>query len=401
MNTHPSHCHDLTLYNTEQPTYIMANTTFRILLLPGDHVGPEVMAEAVKVLDVIEKHRPAIKFEKTFDLAGGCSIDKHGVPITEEVLKKAENSDAVLFGSVGGPEWANASPGPETGLLQLRKRLDAFANLRPCDIVVPSLIEASPIKPDIVKGTKFIVVRENCGGAYFGQKVEKPDEASDLWVYTPPEVQRLARVSAAVARILGKDGKGGGGPATVWSADKANVLASGRLWRRVTQDVFDKEFPGIELRHQLADSMAMLMVKNPRGFNGVIHTDNTFGDILSDISGGIVGSLGTLPSASISGTPGEGKCNGIYEPVHGSAPDIAGKGWVNPVAQILSLAMLLNYSCLLVNEALAVEQAVARVFDSTENGGLGIRSRDMGGDAGTQKVGDAICEVLGELLPVS
>jgi 3-isopropylmalate dehydrogenase len=213
-------------------------------------------------------------------------------------------------------------------------------------------------------------------------------------------VERCARVSAAVARFLGKsgDGKGGGGPAVVWSADKANVLASGRLWRRVTEDTFTKEFPDIELRHQLADSMAMLMVKNPRGFNGVIHTDNTFGDILSDISGGLVGSLGTLPSASISGIPGEGKCNGIYEPVHGSAPDIAGKGIVNPVAQILSLAMLLRYSCLLATEAAAIESAVERVFESKEAGGLGIRTKDMGGNTGTREVGDAVCQVLRELL---
>ncbi|KPM40071.1 3-isopropylmalate dehydrogenase [Neonectria ditissima] len=377
----------------------MTTTTFQILILPGDHVGPEVMGEALKVLDVVEELRPTLKFERTFDLAGGSSIDKHGVPITEQVLDKAVNSDAVLFGSVGGPEWANASPGPETGLLLLRKRLNAFANLRPCEILVPSLIDASPIKADIVKGTKFIVVRENCGGAYFGEKVETAEVASDLWVYTPAEVQRLGRVSASVARMLGKDGdnKGGGGPAVVWSADKANVLASGRLWRRVTQQVFDDEFPDVELRHQLADSMAMLMVKNPRGFNGVIHTDNTFGDILSDISGGIVGSLGTLPSASISGIPGEGRCNGIYEPVHGSAPDIAGKGLVNPVAQILSLAMLLRYSCLLTEEASAIEQAVAHVFDS-ENGGLEIRSKDMGGDATTSQVGDAIRDVLKNML---
>ncbi|KAH7171515.1 beta-isopropylmalate dehydrogenase [Dactylonectria macrodidyma] len=378
----------------------MASTTFRILVLPGDHVGPEVMSEALKVLDVIEELRPRLKFERTFDLAGGSSIDKHGVPITKDVLEKAADSDAVLFGSVGGPEWAQSSPPPETGLLLLRKRLNAFANLRPCEILVPSLIDASPLKPEIVKGTKFIVVRENCGGAYFGEKIETPAVASDLWVYTPSEVQRCARVSANVARILGRDGdsKGGGGPAVVWSADKANVLASGRLWRRATQEVFDKEFPDIELRHQLADSMAMLMVKNPRGFNGVIHTDNTFGDILSDISGGIVGTLGTLPSASISGIPSEGRCNGIYEPVHGSAPDIAGKGLVNPVAQILSLAMLLRYSCLLVEEASAIEQAVASVFDSKENGGMGIRSRDMGGEAGTQQVGDAICAVLKDIL---
>ena len=378
----------------------MSGSTFKILVLPGDHVGPEVMTEALKVLDVIEQCRPALKFERSFDLAGGCSINKHGTPITEQVLDKASQSDAVLFGSVGGPEWANSSPSPESGLLRLRQRLDAFANLRPCEILVPSLLDASPIKPEILQGTKFIVVRENCGGAYFGAKQETADVASDLWVYTPREVERCARVSAAVARILGRsgDGRGGGGPAVVWSADKANVLASGRLWRRVTTHVFEKEFPDIELQHQLADSMAMLMVKNPRGFNGVIHTDNTFGDILSDISGGIVGSLGTLPSASVSGVPGQGRCNGIYEPVHGSAPDIAGKGIVNPVAQILSLAMMLRYSCLLVDEAIAIEKAVERVFEAEKAGGLGMRTKDMGGQAGTREVGDAICSVVKSLL---
>ncbi|KAH0596876.1 hypothetical protein MHUMG1_05184 [Metarhizium humberi] len=378
----------------------MTSNTFKLLVLPGDHVGPEVINEALRVLDVVEESRPGLKFERTFDVVGGSSIDKHGVPITQEVLEKATQSDAVLFGSVGGPKWADASPNPESGLLQLRHKLDAFANLRPCEIIVPSLLDASPLKPDIIRGTKFIVVRENCGGAYFGTKVETPDVASDLWVYRPHEVERCARVSAAVARLLGKsgDGKGGGGPAVVWSADKANVLASGRLWRRVTEDTFKKEFPDVELRHQLADSMAMLMVKNPRGFNGVIHTDNTFGDVLSDISGGIVGSLGTLPSASISGVPGEGKCNGIYEPVHGSAPDIAGKGIVNPVAQILSLAMLLRYSCLLTAEAAAIESAVQRVFEPKEAGGFGIRTKDMGGNAGTREVGDAVCQVLRELL---
>lgn len=380
----------------------MSVTTFKLLVLPGDHVGPEVMQETLRVLDTIEELRPNLKFERTFALVGGSSIDKHGIPITPEVLEKAAQSDAVLFGSVGGPEWANASPNPESGILQLRHKLNAFANLRPCELIVPSLLDASPLKPDIIRGTKFIVVRENCGGAYFGDKVEEPDVASDLWVYKPYEVERCARVSAAVARILGKsgDGRGGGGPAVVWSADKANVLASGRLWRRVTEATFKREFPDIELRHQLADSMAMLMVKNPRGFNGVIHTDNTFGDILSDISGGLVGSLGMLPSASISGVPGEGKCNGIYEPVHGSAPDIAGKGIVNPVAQILSLAMLLRYSCLLTDEAAAIESAVERVFESEEAGGFSMRTKDMGGNAGTREAGDAICKVLRELLSI-
>ncbi|KAF4464730.1 3-isopropylmalate dehydrogenase [Fusarium albosuccineum] len=373
----------------------------RILVLPGDHVGPEVVAESLKVLDVVEASRPDLKFERSTDIVGGCSIDKHGVPVTEAVLEKAAESDAVLFGSIGGPEWAGVEPTPESGLLKLRRRLDAFANLRPCEILVPSLVGASPIKPELVAGTKFIVVRENCGGAYFGKKEEQPDEASDLWVYSRPEIERLSRVSAAVARILHASNTEAdkGSKPIVWSADKANVLASGRLWRRVTIDIFERELSDVELRHQLADSLAMLMVLDPKRFNhSVIHTDNTFGDVLSDISGGITGTLGTLPSASLAGVPGEGSCKGIYEPVHGSAPDISGKGLANPVAQILSLAMMLRYSFLLEKEASAIEQAVIKVLDAKDSGGLEIRTGDLGGKASCSEVGDAVCEVLRGLL---
>ncbi|KAF5626783.1 3-isopropylmalate dehydrogenase [Fusarium tjaetaba] len=378
------------------------NKVFRVLILPGDHVGPEIMAEALKVLDIIEASRPDIRFERDTGIVGGCSIDKHGTPVTDAVLEKALASDAVLFGSIGGPEWAGVEPTPESGLLKLRQSLDAFANLRPCEILVPSLVSASPIKAELVAGTKFIVVRENCGGAYFGKKEESEDEASDLWIYSRPEVERLARVSAAVARILhaSSEKKNDGSKPVVWSADKANVLASGRLWRRATTNIFNKELADIDLRHQLADSLAMLMVLDPKRFNNsVIHTDNTFGDVLSDISGGITGTLGVLPSASLAGVPGEGSCKGIYEPVHGSAPDISGKNLANPVAQILSLAMMLRYSFLLEKEADAIEQSVAKVLDTKESGGLEIRTKDLGGSAKCSEVGDAITWMASSKLP--
>lgn len=264
------------------------------------------------------------------------------------------------------------------------------------------MIPLSPLKPEIAQGTNFILLRENCGGAYFGEKIEKQDYASDSWAYSRDEIVRASRVAAALAETMGKDGLGTGkcadGPATVWSSDKANVLASGRLWRKVTTEVFEKEFPHVELKHQLADSLSMLMVKNPRMFNGVIHTDNTFGDMLSDQAGGVVGTLGVLPSASICGVPDGSRCNGIYEPTHGSAPDISGKGIVNPVAQILSAALMLRYSFGLRDEALAVEQAVEKVLDGKDIGGLEIRTGDLGGKATTKQVGDAVVGVLRQIL---
>lgn len=374
-------------------------TNPRILVLAGDHVGPEVMTHALRALDVVSKSRN-ITFDIDHDLCGGCSIDAHGTSITDAVLAKAKTVDAILFGSVGGPKWGTVYPNPESGLLRLRQHIDAFANVRPCTFYSQSLIERSPLKPEIAKGTNFMLLRENCGGAYYGPKHEEADRASDTWLYTRPEIERCCRVAAALAVTMGKDGKGGGGgPATVWSSDKANVLASGRLWRRVTTETFEKEFPQIELKHQLADSLSLMMVKAPTMFNGVIHTDNTFGDMLSDQAGGVVGTLGVLPSASLCGVPGEGKrCNGIYEPVHGSAPDIAGKGIVNPVAQILSMAMMLRYSFNMHEEALAVEAAVEKVLDGKDLGGLETRTGDLGGKATTQEVGDAVCQVLEQLL---
>lgn len=253
-------------------------------------------------------------------------------------------------------------------------------------------------------------MRENCGGAYYGTKVEKDDYASDLWEYSRAEIERIARVAGALAKQHEP-------PLRVTSSDKANVLASGRLWRKIVTEVFAKEFPEIELKHQLADSLAMLMIKDPRQFNGVVVTDNTFGDMLSDEAGGLTGSLGLLPSASLCGVPptsvgasiGQGEptgaagagVNGIYEPVHGSAPDIAGQGKVNPVAQILSLALMLRYSFGMLHEAKIVEEAVEKVLDSNDIGGMEIRTPDLGGKASTSEVGDAVCAVLKQFLGVS
>jgi 3-isopropylmalate dehydrogenase len=375
---------------------------YNILVLPGDHAGPEVVNEALRVLKVVQDYLgiDIVQFTLDLDLCGGCSIDTHKTPVTDAVLEKAAATDAILFGSVGGPEWGTVYPNPESGLLRLRMHINAFANLRPCKFYSGSLVDRSPIKPDIVRGIDFVVVRENCGGAYFGPKVEDYDKgiASDTWSYTKLEIERVVRVAGALAEqaaLLDKSRK----PAMVTSADKANVLASGRLWRAVTTDVFKQEFREVELKHQLADSLSMLLCTDPCRFNGVIVADNTFGDMLSDQAGGIVGTLGTLPSASLCGVPEVGKpVKGLYEPVHGSAPDIAGKGKVNPVAQILSLSMMLRYSFCLYKEADAVDAAVTKVLDAMDIGGLEIRTGDLGGKASTCEVGDAVCSVLQRLL---
>ncbi|KAF2421200.1 3-isopropylmalate dehydrogenase [Tothia fuscella] len=367
----------------------------KILILPGDHAGPEVMKEALKVLSLIQSHTSSTKtFQHTTDLCGGISINTHQTPITDSVLSLAASSDAILFGSVGGPEWGTTYPNPESGLLRLRTHINAFANLRPCRFYSRSLVEKSPLKEHVIRGVDFMLVRENCGGAYFGDKVEDYENgiASDTWGYTAPEIERCARVAGALARQMGKG-------TVVTSADKANVLASGRLWRNTVTSVFEKEFKDVELRHQLADSLAMLLCTNPSKFNGVIVTDNTFGDILSDQAGGLVGTLGILPSASLCGVPEMEKgVKGLYEPVHGSAPDIAGQGKVNPVAQILSLSMMLRYSFCMYEEADAIDAAVEKVLDSKDIGGLEVRTGDLGGIATTGEVGDAVCKVLEELL---
>ncbi|KAK1635701.1 3-isopropylmalate dehydrogenase [Colletotrichum phormii] len=372
----------------------------KILVLPGDGVGPEIIAEAIKVLDVIQ-NASGVKFEIRSELMGGCSIDEHGVALTQEVLDVAKASDAVLFGSVGGPKWGAGKVRPEQGVLALRHGLNAFANLRPCKFASKSLVDRGPIRPELTEGTDFVLVRENCGGAYFGDKTEEEDFASDAWAYSRAEVERVAKVAADLAMETDP-------PQQVISCDKANVLAVSRLWRRAVTDFFAREYPQIKLSHQLADSAAMLMVKDPRSFNGVVLMDNTFGDILSDVSSVVPGSLGLLPSASISSTtPGSG--GSASTSLSTEAPPILqakvielraeySKGIANPVATILAAAMMLKYSFGMADEAKAINRAVEKVLDSKDIGGHEIRTADLGGIATTVEIGDAICKQLEGLL---
>lgn len=278
--------------------------------------------------------------------------------------------------------------------------MQIFANMRPCNFASKSLIGRSPIKEDIVRGVDFMLIRENCGGAYFGKKIEEEDYGCDPWEYSRYEIERTARVAGALAMQHDP-------PLNVWSVDKANVLANSRVWRRIVHEVFEKEFPKVHLRDQLADSLAMLLITKPRAFNGVIVTDNTFGDILSDECGGVTGSLGLLPSASLAGAPGgtlgrndAGGITGLYEPVHGSAPDISGRGLANPVAQVLSLALMLRYSFNMYREAEAVEKAVERVLDNRADGGHEMRTGDLGGKATTREMSEAIQVEVRRMLNV-
>lgn len=359
-----------------------------IVVLGGDHCGPEVVNEAVKVLKTVEKHSPSAgKFNLQEHLMGGCSIDKHGNPLTDEALSAAKSADAVLLGAIGGPKWGTGAVRPEQGLLRLRKEMGTYGNLRPCFFASDALVEYSPLKASVCRGTDIVFVRELTGGIYFGDRTEDDGSgyAMDTEPYSRAEVERVARLAGFLAR--------GRGEKRVWSLDKANVLATSRLWRKVMTETFEKEFPDLKVEHQLIDSAAMILVKNPTGLNGVVVTSNLFGDIISDEASVIPGSIGLLPSASLSGIPdGKGKCNGIYEPIHGSAPDISGQGIVNPIGTILSVAMMLRYSLNLPKEAEAVEAAVRTAIDS------GLRTKDMGGSAGTQEAGDKINEALVKVL---
>jgi 3-isopropylmalate dehydrogenase len=339
----------------------------RVVLLPGDGIGPEIIAPAVEVLSAV-----GARFDYEEHLFGGVAIDAHGTALTDETLAACKGADAVLLAAVGGPKWDTTDPSrprPEQGLLGLRKGLGLFANLRPVK-PIPALYDASPLKTDVIEGTDLLVVRELTGGIYFGAKTRTDDSASDDCVYTRAEIERIARVAFRAAR------------SRVTSVDKANVLETSRLWREVVREVHGSEFPNIELEHLLVDNAAMRLVAAPRHFE-VILTENMFGDILSDEAAMLTGSLGMLPSASL----GQGG-PGVFEPVHGSAPDIAGQGVANPLAMFLSAAMMLRHGFAMDDAAAAVESAVDRALAD------GLRTPDLGGSATTAEATQA---VLGHL----
>ncbi|GAB4110488.1 MAG: 3-isopropylmalate dehydrogenase [Roseiflexaceae bacterium] len=332
-----------------------------ITLLPGDGIGPDVVAEARQVLAAV-----AQRFGHTFTmreaLLGGCAIDATGKALPDETLALCQESDAVLLGAVGGPKWddPSAKVRPEQGLLGIRKALGLFANIRPL-AMHPRLLDASPLRRELLEGVDLIVVRELTGGIYFGEKKRETmadggEMALDACVYTTAEIERIVRVAAEMARSRRKK---------LTSVDKANVLETSRLWRSVTTRVMREEFPDVQLEHILVDACAMHLIRRPAQFD-VIVTENMFGDILTDEASMLAGSMGMLPSASLGQAVGSGRGTrmGLYEPIHGSAPDIAGKGIANPLATILSSAMLLRQSLGLEEEARAVEQAVADALDA-------------------------------------
>src|SRR5438270_2243372 len=341
--------------------------TPEIVLLPGDGIGPEIIGPAVQVLNAVA---PDLEYEE--QLFGGASIDEHGTALTDSVLEVCRRADAVLLAAVGGPKWDTtdaSKPRPEQGLLGLRKGLGLLANLRPVR-PAPALYEASPLKREVIDRTDLLVVRELTGGIYFGEKTRTADSASDNCVYTRAEIERIARVGFGAAR------------SRVTSVDKANVLETSRLWREVVAGVHSAEFPNIELEHVLVDNAAMQLVASPRHFD-VILTENMFGDILSDEAAMLTGSIGMLPSASIGG---DGP--GVFEPVHGSAPDIAGTGAANPLAMFLSAALMLRHGLSMDGEAAAVESAVDQALAS------GLRTADLGGGASTAEATQAILKHL-------
>ncbi len=338
----------------------------QIVTLPGDGIGPEILAPTLELLNRLGD------FEFEEHPFGGAAIDLHGTALTDETLAACRRADAVLLAAVGGPKWdttAPDAPRPEQGLLGLRKGLGLYANLRPVK-PLEALYESSPLRRERIEGTDLLVVRELTGGIYFGEKTRSKDHASDVCAYSREEIERIARTAFGAAR------------AKVSSVDKANVLETSRLWREVVIEVHAREFPHIQLEHVLVDNAAMQLVAAPKHFDTIL-TENMFGDILSDEAAMITGSIGMLPSASL-GSDGPG----LFEPVHGSAPDIAGQGIANPLAMFLSAALMLRHGLGLESEAAAVESAVERALDA------GLRSPDLGGEAGTAEATRAVLEQL-------
>jgi 3-isopropylmalate dehydrogenase len=345
----------------------------KIALLPGDGIGPEVVAEAVRVLDVLAK-KGGHTFEYIEQLIGGCSIDKFGIALTDETLADCNSADAVLLGAVGGPKWDDprAKVRPEQGLLALRKGLGVFANLRPVK-VHPALIDSSPLKPEKLKGVDILVIRELTGGLYFGWPKGRDvkdgrERAVDTLEYYDYEIRRVVELAFSLAK---------GRKKKVTSVDKANVLESSRLWRQITTQI-GAQNPDVALEHVLVDTASMRLITGP-AYMDVVVTENMFGDILTDEASVLAGSMGMLPSASL----GESSL-GLYEPIHGSAPDIAGKGLANPIGTILSAAMLLRYSLKLELEAVSIEKAVEDAITA------GARTGDLGGKLTTRQMADEI-----------
>ena len=360
----------------------------KILLLPGDGIGPEVISEVKKIINWFNVKK-SLDFDTEQGLIGGASFEKHKKPITDEVFYKALESEAVILGAVGGPKWDNLefSKKPERALLKLRKELKLFANLRPA-ICFKQLVDASTLKPEIVSGLDIMIVRELTGGIYFGEPrgIELIDNGErkgiNTHTYTSNEIIRVARVAFDLSKKRSNK---------VTSCEKSNVMEAGQLWKEEVQSLHDKEYKDVELNHMLADNCAMQLLKNPKQFD-VIVTDNLFGDILSDQASMLTGSLGLLPSASLGAKNKDGKMRAMYEPIHGSAPDIAGKGIANPIATILSFAMALRFSLNLDNEADFLEKAVQEVLND------GLRTKDILSkgtkEVSTAQMGDAIISKL-------
>ena len=361
---------------------------FNLAVLPGDGVGPEVVSEGIKVLQAVGK-RFGHSFKLHYGLVGGIAIDETGTALPDDTLKICRRSDAVLLGAVGGPKWDDplAKVRPEDGLLALRKKLGLFANLRPVK-VSPELVNSTNLKPEVIEGVDLVVVRELTGGLYFGRpkrqwRTSRGRRAVDSMSYSEQEIERIVRVGFELARGRRKK---------LTSVDKANVLESSRLWRQVAMEVA-ADYPDVELDHMLVDACAMRLIQNPRYFDVAV-TENTFGDIITDEASMLAGSMGMLPSASLAGVPKEGiRIPGLYEPIHGSAPRRAGLDMANPMATILSVAMMLRYSFGLDREAQTVEMAVEEVLKR------GYRTYDIMDEGktkvGTKEMGDLIVAEIG------